>query len=249
MSNAALIFGATGGIGGEFVRQLLADTSLDHVVATYRQAEKAADLLALAATLPQRLTVLPLDITDEAQVAATCQQLAQQAWRWPLVVNCVGLLHDGPLQPEKSLRQIDAALLQQYFLTNSIGPVLLAKHLLPLLRQGDRNVFVHLSAKIGSIGDNQLGGWYGYRASKAALNMLMRTVAIEYSRKSPQTIIALLHPGTTDTALSQPFQRHVPPERLFSPAHAVEQLLAVIARLQPSDSGAFFNWDGQRLPW
>jgi NAD(P)-dependent dehydrogenase (short-subunit alcohol dehydrogenase family) len=127
--------------------------------------------------------------------------------------------------------------------------VLLAKHLVPLLRHGDRSIFATISAKVGSIGDNQLGGWYGYRASKAALNMFMRTAAIEYGRKSPNTIVALLHPGTTDTRLSQPFQRNVPPEKLFSTERTVEQLWTVLNQLGPDNSGQFFSWDGAEIPW
>ena len=117
------------------------------------------------------------------------------------------------------------------------------------LKHGDRNLFTTISAKIGSISDNHLGGWYGYRASKAALNMLMRTVAIEYRRKSPHTIVVTLHPGTTDTRLSQPFQRNVPPEKLFSVSRTTTQLLAVLDQLDSDDTGQFFSWDGTRLPW
>jgi len=245
----ALIAGASGGLGCEFVRQLLADPRTGRIVGTYRRPEQASELLALAAAQPQRLIALPLDITEEAQIAATCAQLQSSGLRLHLAINCIGFLHDGAQQPEKSLRQVETAALLRSFQVNSIGAVLLAKHLLPLLRHGGRSIFAHISAKIGSIGDNRLGGWYSYRASKAALNMLIRTAAIEYSRKSPQTLVVLLHPGTTDTALSQPFQRHLPPGQLFSPERTVQQLLAVLAKLEPSDSGGFFNWDGSRLPW
>jgi NAD(P)-dependent dehydrogenase (short-subunit alcohol dehydrogenase family) len=165
------------------------------------------------------------------------------------VINCAGILHDEHLQPEKSLKQINSDRLLRYFQINSIGSLLLAKHLLPLLRHGERSILATISAKVGSIGDNQLGGWYGYRASKAALNMWMRNVAIEYHRNSPRTIVALLHPGTTDTRLSKPFQRSVPPEKLFSVERTVTQLLAVLETLTEEDSGQFFNWDGSRLPW
>ncbi len=136
-----------------------------------------------------------------------------------------------------------------YFQVNSIGAILLAKHLLPLFKHGDRSVFATISAKVGSIGDNQLGGWYGYRASKAALNMLMKTASIEYGRTCPQAIVVTLHPGTTDTRLSLPFQGNVPPEKLFSVERTVTQLLTVIEQLEDSDSGQFFSWDGSRLPW
>jgi NAD(P)-dependent dehydrogenase (short-subunit alcohol dehydrogenase family) len=127
--------------------------------------------------------------------------------------------------------------------------VLLAKHLLPLLKHDRPSVYAAISAKVGSLGDNHLGGWYSYRAAKAALNMLIKTAALEYARKSPQTILALLHPGTTDTLLSQPFQRGVPPAKLFPVDRTVSQLMTVIDALEPDQSGSFLNWDGQPLPW
>jgi NAD(P)-dependent dehydrogenase (short-subunit alcohol dehydrogenase family) len=246
----ALIVGANRGIGLGFVQHLLQQSlpPVDRLFATYR-TEPTAELDAIALQHSDRLDLLPMDITDEAQIAAGIAQIKQQVDRLHLVIYCVGFLHEGDIQPEKSLQQIQAESLLRYFQVNSIGAVLLAKHLLPLIKHGDRSVLASISAKVGSIGDNQLGGWYGYRASKAALNMLMRTVAIEYSRKSPKTLVVMLHPGTTDTQLSQPFQRNVPPEKLFSIDRTVSQLLTVIAGLQPDDSGQFFSWDGSRLPW
>lgn len=165
------------------------------------------------------------------------------------VINCVGLLHDGNLQPEKSLRHLNGENLRRYFGVNSIGPVLLAKHLLPFLRHGEPSLFASFSAKVGSIGDNTLGGWYGYRASKAALNMFLRTTAIEYQRVAPQVVVVLLHPGTTATALSRPFHKNVPAEKLFAVDRTVAQLIQVMASLTPADSGSFLSWDGSRLPW
>ena len=166
-----------------------------------------------------------------------------------LAIYCVGVLHEGDLSPEKSLRQIDPENLVYSFRVNSIGAVLLAKHLMPLFNKKEPSIFASISAKVGSIGDNRLGGWYGYRASKAALNMFLKTTAIEYSRRCPKTIVVALHPGTTDTRLSQPFQKNVPPEKLFPVAHTVNLLSEVIANLEPKDSGEFFSWNGDRLPW
>ncbi len=247
---SALILGATQGIGLEFVKHLLLQQpNISRVFATYRTASAAGDLLALQTTNPDRLTCLTLDITVESQIADLVQTIQTQTKRLHWAINCIGVLHEGTLQPEKSLSQINPEKLMQYFQVNSIGAVLLAKHLVPLLRHGDRSIFATISAKVGSIGDNQLGGWYGYRASKAALNMFMKTAAIEYGRKSPNTIIALLHPGTTDTRLSQPFQRNVPPEKLFSTERTVAQLWTVLKQLESSDSGQFFSWDGTKLPW
>jgi NAD(P)-dependent dehydrogenase (short-subunit alcohol dehydrogenase family) len=240
-----LIVGANRGIGYGFVKQLLPKAS--QIYATYRSTA-SPELMGLAAQ-SERLHLLPMDITDEAQIISGLEQIRQQVTRLHLVIYCVGFLHEGGIQPEKSLQQIQADHLLRYFQVNSIGAVLLAKHLIPLLKHPERSVLACISAKIGSIADNQSGGWYGYRASKAALNMLMRTAALEYGRKSPKTIVAMLHPGTTDTRLSQPFQRNLPPDKLFSVERTVSQLLGVIDGLQPEQSGEFFSWDGSLLPF
>ncbi len=239
---AALIIGASQGIGLEFVQQFLATDRTDVIYATYRCP--ASELLKIN---DPRLHCLLVDVTIEDQIARAVQTLQTTTLRY--VINCVGLLHDGELQPEKSLRQIDSDRLLRYFQVNSISAVLWAKHLQPLFRQSEQAIFASISAKVGSIGDNQLGGWYGYRASKTALNMLMRNVSIEYRRTCPQVIVVVLHPGTTDTNLSQPFQRNVPADKLFTVDRTVQQLLAVIDKLSVQDSGEFFNWDGQKLPW
>lgn len=243
----ALVIGASHGLGLGFVRYLLQDDSVGAIFATHRG--QSLTLGTLFREHPNRLRLIPMDITHEVQIAQGVAQIQEQMTKLHLVLYCVGFLHQGNIQPEKSLRQIDSDHLLRYFQVNSIGAILLAKHLLPLLKHRDRSVFASISAKVGSIGDNQLGGWYGYRASKAALNMFMRTLAIEYNRKSPQTLVVMLHPGTTDTRLSQPFQGNVPPEKLFSVERTVTQLISVIETLQPEDSGSFFSWDGSRLPW
>ncbi len=240
----ALIVGASQGIGLEFVRQLLQTDRVDRLYATYRNPH--SELLAIA---EPRLRCLPLDITQEAQIATFMKEIQTETAALHYIINCVGVLHQGAMQPEKSLRQLNAEQLLHYFQVNSIGAVMLAKHMQPLLKHRDRAIFATISAKIGSIGDNYSGGWYGYRASKAALNMFMRTTAIEYKRTCPRAIVVTLHPGTTDTQLSRPFQRNVPPEKLFPVDRTVQQLLTVLDRLQESDSGEFFSWDGSRLPW
>lgn len=244
MSKAVLVVGASQGIGLEFVRQLLDRQEVDRVYATYRSAN--CDLFQLDSP---RLERLPLDLTDETQIEQVIAKIKSETPALHYVVNCVGVLHEGEMQPEKSLRHLNADQLLKYFQINSIGAVLLAKHVQPLLKHRDRSVLATISAKVGSIGDNQIGGWYGYRASKAALNMFMKTTAIEYKRTCPNAIVVTLHPGTTDTRLSKPFQRSVPPEKLFSVDRTVRQLLAVIDQLEPSNSGEFFSWDGAKLPW
>lgn len=247
----ALIVGASQGIGLGLIRKLLQDDRVSRVFATYRSRETAIELLNLEAEYQDRLICIELDITDEAQIIAALEKIRSYISQLHLVINCVGILHDknSDLSPEKSLRHINADRLMRYFQVNSIGAILLAKHLMPLFKHGDRSVFATISAKVGSIGDNQLGGWYGYRASKAALNMLMKTASIEYGRTCPQAIVVTLHPGTTDTRLSLPFQGNVPPEKLFSVERTVTQLLTVIEQLENHDSGQFFSWDGSQLPW
>lgn len=250
ISNAnVLIVGASQGIGLGFVQKLLQNDRIGKIYATYRQRESADELITLESENSEKLTCLEVDITDESQIIEAVKKIRAEVNKLHFVINCVGLLHDETLQPEKSLRQINADNLLRYFQVNSIASVLLAKHLLPLFRHQERSIFASISAKVGSIGDNQLGGWYGYRASKAALNMFMRTVAIEYGRNSPKTIVVTLHPGTTDTRLSRPFQGNVPADKLFTVERTVSQLLAVIEQLQQEDSGQFFSWDGSRLPW
>ncbi|MEM8808697.1 MAG: SDR family NAD(P)-dependent oxidoreductase [Cyanobacteria bacterium P01_G01_bin.38] len=245
----ALVVGASQGIGLGFVRYLLEMPQVNQVFATYRTPETAGELLALAAEHPTRLICLTMDVTDESQIVTGLAKLQSVTDRLHVVINCVGFLHTPDIKPEKSLRQIETEQLMRYFQVNSISAILLAKHLMPLLNHAERNLLATLSAKIGSIEDNRLGGWYGYRASKAALNMLLKTAAIEYRRKSKQTIVVMLHPGTTATQLSQPFQRGVPPEKLFSVERTVNQLMQVLARVDLSDTGSFWSWDGSRLPW
>ncbi|WP_310430275.1 SDR family NAD(P)-dependent oxidoreductase [Chamaesiphon sp. VAR_48_metabat_135_sub] len=242
----ALIVGGGQGIGLGFVRRLLAADNIERVYATYRRIESATELLAI--TNP-KLCCLQMDITDEAQIAAVIKQIQSETNTLHYVINSVGVLHEGEMQPEKSLRHINGEQLLRYFQVNSVGAMLLFKQVQPLLKHQDRSILATISAKVGSIGDNQLGGWYGYRASKTALNMFIRTAAIEYKRTCPQAILVALHPGTTDTRLSLPFQRNVPPEKLFSVDRTVGQLLIVMDGLDFGDSGEFFSWDGSRLPW
>lgn len=247
-SGTALVVGGNRGIGLGFVHQLLQNDRFHQIFATYRTGSNSSELLQLAQQ-HSTLQCMPMDLTDEAQIESGMAQLKAVGPRLHFVINCVGFLHDGPITPEKALRQLQPENLMRYFQVNSIGAALLAKHLLPLLNHQHPNVFATISAKIGSIEDNRLGGWYGYRASKAALNMFLKTAAIEYSRRSKHTAIVLLHPGTTDTRLSEPFQRGVPPEKLFPVEKTVELLMQVLEQVTIDDNGSFFSWDGSRLPW
>lgn len=245
----ALIVGATQGIGLGFVKALLQQENIGRVFATYRNRETAGELFDLQSRYGDRLKCLQVDIIQESQIEGGIKQIQSLVKELHLAIYCVGVLHEGDLTPEKSLRQIDAENLIYSFQVNSIGAVLLAKHLMPLFKKSQKSIFASISAKVGSIGDNRLGGWYGYRASKSALNMFLKTTAIEYSRRCPKTIVVALHPGTTDTRLSAPFQKNVPPGKLFPVEHTVSLLSKVIENLEQKDSGEFFSWDGSKLPW
>lgn len=186
------------------------------------------------------------DLEDEASIAAAASEVA----RGPtptLVFVATGVLRDGQT-PERSYRAMTPEHLMRDFRINTVGPALIAKHFLPLLPRDRRAVFATLSARVGSISDNRLGGWHAYRASKAALNMILKTLAIEMARSHPQTIVAGLHPGTVDTGLSVPFQKGVAPEKLFDARYSAEQLLSVLETLGPADSGRVFAWDGTIVP-
>jgi len=163
------------------------------------------------------------------------------------VIVATGLLHQGERGPERATKELDGAWLAAMFAVNAIGPALIAKHFLPLMPRSGRTVFAALSARVGSISDNRLGGWHGYRASKAALNQLIRTIAIEERRRNPSAIVVALHPGTVDTALSKPFQGNVAPGHLFDTGRAAAQLLDLIDGLRAADSGKLFAWDGAEI--
>lgn len=224
----AVVFGAGGGIGGALVEALRGQAGFAQVIGFGRRSEPGFDL------------------TDEPSIVAAVRHATG---RGPvrLAVDATGFLHDARQVPEKSLRDLDAAKLARNFALNAIGPALIMKHLLPALPREGRAVFATLSARVGSIGDNQLGGWYGYRASKAALNQLMRSAAIELRRKAPEAICVALHPGTVATRLSSPFGKGgLDVQR---PDQAAARLLAVIEGLSPAETGGFFDHHGKRVPW
>jgi len=226
-SGSALVVGARGGIGGAMVEALTASGRFARVVGAHRG------------------DAFGFDLEDEASI----ERLAAHVRDGPplrLVLVCTGLLHADGIAPEKSLRQLEAEALARAFAINATGPALLMKHLLPLLSRDGKAVFAVLSARVGSIGDNQLGGWHAYRASKAALNQLVRTAAIELRRTAPSALCIALHPGTVDTALSAPFARDA---TRFTPMRAAAQLLQVIDDLQPADTGSFHDWRGAPVPW
>ncbi len=237
-SSVAVVIGASGGIGAALVSALREHTAVGTIFATGHANQPPA----LA-----RVEAYTLDILDEASLAALAARVGE-AGSLRLVFIASGLLHTpSGLAPEKSWRSLELASLQQIFAINTFGPALVGKHFLPLLSRQGAAIFAALSARVGSIEDNRLGGWHAYRASKAALNMLIKNFSIELSRRAPEALCVGLHPGTVDTPLSLPFQRAVRPEKLFSPAESALHLLEVLDELRPADSGAVFAWDGQRI--
>lgn len=232
-----VVVGGSGGIGYAIVAALSRRKLVESIVATYH--------LNPPNDGPSGVTWQQLDITDEVAVRDWAQQLNEVDW----LINAAGLLHSPAQGPEKTIRQIDPDFFLENMRINAMPSLLLAKYLHTKFRHGRPSVFATVSAKVGSIEDNRLGGWYSYRASKAALNMSLKTLAIEWRRTLPNVAVAALHPGTTDTALSRPFQRNVPAEQLFSPARTADYLLDVLDNLDSAQSGSFLAFDGERLPW
>ncbi|NIE72893.1 SDR family NAD(P)-dependent oxidoreductase [Pantoea sp. Ap-967] len=244
----ALICGASRGIGLALCAALLARADVARVWAVSRQASQSTALLTLADAHGGRLLLIDCDARDEQALVALAAAVRQTCDHLHLVISTLGILHQEGAKAEKSLLQVELAGLQASFATNAFAPILLLKQLLPMLRKGP-TTFAALSARVGSIGDNRLGGWYSYRASKAALNQLLHTASIELKRLNPAATVLALHPGTTDTELSRPFQGNVAAGKLFEPAYAAQCLITLVERLGPAESGGFKAWDGQAIEW
>ena len=231
---SAIIIGVSGGVGRALAQQL------------GQAGDRVVHGLSRTPVAPiDGVTHGLLDLEDEAGMAAAAARIAEGPAP-SLIVLATGVLHSGQT-PERSWRELSAEHLMRDYRINAVGPALAARHFLPLLPRDQRAVFAALSARVGSISDNRLGGWHSYRASKAALNMILKTLSVELAR-THQAVVAGLHPGTVDTALSAPFQRGVKPEKLFSPAFSAASLLTVIEGLTPADSGGVFAWDGAQIP-
>ena len=237
--NVAVI-GASGAIGSEFVRQLADDERVSRVRAFSRSSRQSPE---------SKVVTGAIDICDARSVEHAANTLETDE-KLDLVIVATGILHrSDAIQPEKALADIDPEIMTEIFTINAIGPAIVARAFLPRMRRGSKAVFAALSARVGSIADNRLGGWVSYRSSKAALNMILKTLSIEHARRFPDAVIAGLHPGTVDSALSAPFQRRVPEGKLFSPAQSVGHMLSVIDGLTPGDTGGFFAWDGASIDY
>lgn len=222
----ALVIGASGGIGSAFVTALEADPACSAVLALHRHSHP------------------PIDFADEASIAAAAASAASHG-PFQLIINAAGLLHSNHFMPEKRLADLHYEQMLETFRANTFGPAMVLRHFTPLLAR-ERSIMVMLSARVGSIEDNRLGGWYSYRASKAALNMLVKTASIEVRRSRALAVLVALHPGTVDTSLSGPFDG----ARIGRPAQqAAGEMLHVIDRLGAAQSGGFFAYDGAQLAW
>lgn len=236
----AVITGANGGIGHAMLQRLLSSPQTGRVIAVSRSA--------IAAHHP-KLDALAADITTPSGREALCSALDGQPVH--LLFNAVGLLHDDSrgIQPEKRLEQLDDEAFAHVMHINAATPALLIAALKPSLQGKHPTIIASLSARVGSITDNGYGGWYSYRASKAAHNMLMKTTSIELTRLNKQSIVLCLHPGTTDTSLSKPFQARVPSGKLFTADFVAKQLIDVMVKRSPEETGSFWDWAGESIEW
>jgi len=223
--SSAVIIGARGGIGAALANALEKDKNYAQILRLHRESSP------------------PLDILDEASIAAAATSLSATHPPISLVIVAIGLLHSEQKGPEKSLRELEPNWMIENFRINAVGPALVAKHFLPIMAKQGPICFAALSARVGSISDNRLGGWHSYRASKSALNMLIRNISIEWQRKNPQSVVVGLHPGTVETSLSAPFKGNPAHER-FTPSRAAGNMLSVIHGLKPEQSGQIFAYDG-----
>jgi NAD(P)-dependent dehydrogenase (short-subunit alcohol dehydrogenase family) len=233
-----IVLGASGAIGGALIRTLLDSATTRQIFALSRKPIEIVD---------PRVSALAIDLENETsliQAANACQVEGGV----DLIINTIGILHEGDnIRPEKGLKELDPETMARMFKVNTIGPALVMKHFSPLLARDRRAIIASLSARVGSIGDNKTGGWYSYRASKAALNQLIRTASIELAARRPHVICVGLHPGTVRSAMSEPFLQRYTKNEIFEPETAATALLCVLASLTPAQTGKIFAWDGQEI--
>lgn len=233
------IIGSNGAIGQAIADQFILDQSVEHIYAFSRQGRTFRSEKVISSTI---------HLEDEDSIQDAAKAVTKDKPLDALIIT-TGFLHDEDTSPEKSIRDLSHQNFTKNFMINTIGPALIAKHFLPLMSKEHSNVFSCISARVGSISDNRLGGWYAYRASKAALNMTLKNLSIEASRRFKQTIIVGLHPGTVDSSLSKPFQASVSGEKLFTPEYSAQCLINIINNLKQEDSGKIIAWDGSTIDY
>lgn len=239
ISKRALVVGMSGGIGLAMAHELHRRFPHLELHGTFHRHRPAS------ATLPAGALLHPLNLHNVEEIEVLLARLGEL----DLLLNCAGQLHTEQQGPEKSLRQLDPEFFLNSMAVNALPTCMLAKYAASNFRHSRPAIFAAISAKVGSIEDNHLGGWTSYRCSKAALNMALKNISIEWRRGLKNVNVASLHPGTTDTSFSRPFQKNVAPEKLFSPAHTAHYLCDVLDQLTPETSGQFWSWDGTTLPW
>ena len=232
-----IVIGASGGIGKAMVDTLESSNQVSHIYALSRNGQSHHSA---------KVINLEFEITSEKSICDAADGLKKNG-PFDIIIIATGLLIGEGIEPEKSMRAMSFDAFEKSFLTNAIGPAITAKYFLPLLRRDSKAVFAALSARVGSISDNRLGGWYAYRASKAALIMIIKTLPIEYARRFKEVVIVGLHPGTVDTKLSKPFQANVKADKLFTAEYSAKKLLSVIDQLKANDTGNLFDWAGEKI--
>ena len=232
-----IVIGASGGIGKAMVDTLESSNQVSHIYALSRNGQSHHSA---------KVINLEFEITSEKSICDAADGLKENG-PFDIIIIATGLLIGEGIEPEKSMRAMSFDAFEKSFLTNAIGPAITAKYFLPLLRRDSKAVFAALSARVGSISDNRLGGWYAYRASKAALNMIIKTLSIEYARRFKEVVIVGFHPGTVDTKLSRPFQANVKADKLFTAEYSAKKLLSVIDQLKANDTGNLFDWAGEKI--
>ena len=238
MKKRVAVIGSNGAIGNSICQNLIDDDSVEEVY-KFSRVIKSEDT--------EKIKNIEIDIEDEDSIKNCVQKLASNI-KFDLIFVATGILHnDSDIFPEKSIRDISIDKLQKVLLVNTIGPTLVGKYFIPFLRKDSRSVFAFLSARVGSISDNKLGGWYSYRASKTALNQIIKNFSIEVKRSNPCAIFVGLQPGTVKSYLSKPFEKNVKAEKLFTPHYSAEKLIKVINDLEVKDSGKIFAWDGEEI--
>lgn len=232
-----LVIGGSGGIGQALVSELLTRFPEAQIGASYYQSRHRDE--------HERVSWQALDVRDSLAIDSWASDFKRVDW----IVNAAGYLHGSHGGPEKSIRALDPEFLMENIRINTLPTLMLAKFFAAALKQSPAPMLATVSARVGSIEDNRLGGWYSYRISKAALNMALKTLSIEWRHSHPRGCIAALHPGTNDTALSKPFQSNVAADNLFDPTYTASMFVDLLAQLKPSDSGRFWTWNGEILPW
>ncbi|AAZ18969.1 probable C-factor protein [Psychrobacter arcticus 273-4] len=252
------IIGGTGGIGKAMVEQLLQTATNEHASTGMNNDTGIRVFATYHKSIPDfeadNLYWIAMDICDEQSIKHAVDTIKQQTTHIDWVINCAGLLHTKAQQPEKALQQLESEFFLQNMQVNALASLLIAKHIKPLLAKAERSadkpaIFATISARVGSISDNQLGGWYSYRMSKAALNMGMKNLSIEWSRSLKDVCVVVMQPGTVNTQLSAPFQGNVADGQLFSPTYSAECLLEVLSKMSAAQSGSFVDWAGESIPW